>query len=113
MAFSLYECARDRIYPPKDMHMSHIERTIHTGILSGIDTILSKEVRDLDKVILYLLIFLRLEWKYSLEFYNAKSRKQWPLNFIQNVKTPLHNWWLEYDRHRPHIMISIQLSTHT
>ena len=36
MVFSPYECAQGRISPPKNMHMSHIEMTKHTGILSGI-----------------------------------------------------------------------------
>ena len=36
MAFSPYECTRDRISPPKNVHKSHIEMTTHTGILSGI-----------------------------------------------------------------------------
>ena len=34
MAFSPYEHARGRITPPKSVRMSHIERTIQTGILS-------------------------------------------------------------------------------
>ena len=36
MAFSPYECVRGQISPPKNVHMSHIEMTKHTGILSGI-----------------------------------------------------------------------------
>ena len=35
MNFSPYECARCRITPPKNVHMSH-KMTKHTGILSGI-----------------------------------------------------------------------------
>ena len=35
-AFSPYECAWGRIFPPKNVHMSHIEMTILTGILSGV-----------------------------------------------------------------------------
>ena len=31
MAFSPYECAQGRISPPKNVHMSHIEMTKHTG----------------------------------------------------------------------------------
>ena len=33
MVFSPYECAPGRVSPPKIVHMSHIEMTIHTGIL--------------------------------------------------------------------------------
>ena len=36
MTFSPYECARGRITPPKNVHMSHIEMMKHIGILSGI-----------------------------------------------------------------------------
>ena len=36
MIFSSYECARCRISPPKNVHMSHIEMTKHTSILFGI-----------------------------------------------------------------------------
>ena len=36
MAFSPYKCAWGRISPPKNVHMSHIEMTKHTGILSSI-----------------------------------------------------------------------------
>ena len=36
MAFSPYECAQGRISHPKNVHMSHIEMTIYTSILSSI-----------------------------------------------------------------------------
>ena len=36
MAFSPYECEWGRNFPPKNVHMSHIEMTKHTGILFGI-----------------------------------------------------------------------------
>ena len=36
MDFSPYKCARDRISPPENVYMSHIEMTKHSGILSSI-----------------------------------------------------------------------------
>ena len=36
VAFSPYECAQGRFSHPKNVHMSHIEMTIHTSILSSI-----------------------------------------------------------------------------
>ena len=35
IAFSPYECARDIISSSKNVHMSHIEMTIHSSILSS------------------------------------------------------------------------------
>ena len=48
MIFSPYECARGRITPPKSVHMSHIEMTTQTCILSGI---LSPFLSRIDKTI--------------------------------------------------------------
>ena len=48
MTFSPYECAWVRITPLKSVHMSHIEMTIQTCILSGI---LSPFLSWIDKII--------------------------------------------------------------
>ena len=48
MTFSPYECARGRITPSKSVHMSHIEMTIQTCILSDI---LSPFLSRIDKTI--------------------------------------------------------------
>ena len=45
MAFSPYKCAWGRISPPKNVHMSHIEITIQTCILSPFLSQIDKTIK--------------------------------------------------------------------
>ena len=45
MAFSPYECARGRITPAESVHMSHIEMTIQTCILSPFLSRIDKTIK--------------------------------------------------------------------
>ena len=90
-AFSPYECARGRIPHPKNVHMSHIEMTIHTSILSNI---LSLFLSRIDKWIKRnerkkKKIWTRIKddaWGVQDERENEAQKRKWGTKVRQSIK---------------------------